>query len=362
MSFLRYLPGRVGDLAHCLECARDRFLYTGTERAALLKMWKELLSNGSASCPVIEDPSRPPTDRIRYFAFVVFVTDECLVELLTKTPPYWGHYFLKVWNENRRFLLRQNEIALANSGTGLNMICLSSGSCNEAHHGRGTSEIAARIIDFQYWAHGGYRLKTWLIEAYKSIDREWAEGYGLRLWRDYGSHSSESGPGGNTPRRDTPLIYGCSDLEAAGRHGSTVSKLFIDVETKLYLRPLEQELVLCALSINADDELANYLHISTPTVRKRWEAIYDKVISTPSVRDILPGFSSIKRNSDGYSLGTSRGTERKRQLLNYFRYHIEELRPTRPPVSSIVYSQGIRASSKESVTQDMKSVDDMEFV
>jgi hypothetical protein len=67
------------------------------------------------------------------------------------------------------------------------------------------------------------------------------------------------------------------------------------------------------------EKLAESLSVSPWTIKKRWHAIYDRV--TDVDRDLLP--SSIAYGTHA----SSRGSERRRQLLNYLRQHLEELRP-----------------------------------
>ena len=66
------------------------------------------------------------------------------------------------------------------------------------------------------------------------------------------------------------------------------------------------------------ETLATSLSLSPWTVKKRWRAIYERVADID--RDLLPP-------SIAYGPTSSRGAERRRQLLNYLRQHVEELRP-----------------------------------
>jgi hypothetical protein len=67
------------------------------------------------------------------------------------------------------------------------------------------------------------------------------------------------------------------------------------------------------------EKLAASLSVSPWTVKKRWHAIYDRV--TDVDRELLP--PSIAYVADA----SSRGSERRRHLLNYLRQHPEEIRP-----------------------------------
>lgn len=67
------------------------------------------------------------------------------------------------------------------------------------------------------------------------------------------------------------------------------------------------------------DELAASLFISPWTVKKRWNAIYERVADVDREL-LLPLIANCAHVS-------SRGAERRRRLLYYLRQHLEELRP-----------------------------------
>lgn len=67
------------------------------------------------------------------------------------------------------------------------------------------------------------------------------------------------------------------------------------------------------------EKLATSLSVSPWTVKKRWHAIYDRVLDVD--RELLPPPIAYGAQA------SSRGEERRRYLLNYLRQHLEELRP-----------------------------------
>ena len=69
------------------------------------------------------------------------------------------------------------------------------------------------------------------------------------------------------------------------------------------------------------EELAASLSISPWTVKKRWQAIYERVADVDSEL-LLPPVANGAHVS-------ARGAERRRRLLYYLRQHFEELSPTR---------------------------------
>jgi hypothetical protein len=67
------------------------------------------------------------------------------------------------------------------------------------------------------------------------------------------------------------------------------------------------------------ENLATSLSISPWTVKKCWHAIYDRVTDVDG--ELLPPPIAYGAHA------SSRGTERRRHLLNYLRQHLEEIRP-----------------------------------
>ena len=120
-----------------------------------------------------------------------------------------------------------------------------------------------------------------------------------------------------------PHIVGVTrDLELKRQRdwgGSWVGSLFDYHPPMLGLNRSEQRLLSCALPGATDEQLAEQLGTSLPTVKKMWISIYSRV------EGCLPELIPDSRQSDIPAGG--RGREKRRHLLAYLREHPEELRP-----------------------------------
>jgi hypothetical protein len=73
---------------------------------------------------------------------------------------------------------------------------------------------------------------------------------------------------------------------------------------------------------DSDEEIARELGLSIAAVKKIWRRVHERVDDTD------PDLSVANENKPGFT----RGKEKRRNLIRYLRYHLEELRPTvRPP-------------------------------
>jgi hypothetical protein len=83
---------------------------------------------------------------------------------------------------------------------------------------------------------------------------------------------------------------------------------------KLELSATHREILRPALENKTDEEIAELACVSLSAVKKRWAAIYDHV----SARGVALGEPGCEGK---------RGAERRRLLLDYLRWHPEELNP-----------------------------------
>ncbi len=81
--------------------------------------------------------------------------------------------------------------------------------------------------------------------------------------------------------------------------------------------PAQQRLLAAALEGRSDREIATSLEVRVGTLRETWEAIYRRVEEIDSV--ILPSACDCR--------GGRRGSEKRRNVIEYCRQHREELRP-----------------------------------
>jgi DNA-binding CsgD family transcriptional regulator len=107
--------------------------------------------------------------------------------------------------------------------------------------------------------------------------------------------------------------------EALAHPGTNVAGLFIYTAPRFHFSRSQRALLQHALMGETCERVAASLSLSPWTVKKRWRAIYERVMDVDN--ELLPPPIAY-----GVHV-SSRGEERRRHLLNYLRQHLEELRP-----------------------------------
>jgi hypothetical protein len=101
--------------------------------------------------------------------------------------------------------------------------------------------------------------------------------------------------------------------------GSVAASLFQYQEPILGLRDSEKHLLAEALTRRSDSDLAKRMHLSPETVKKRWQALFEKIADTHP--ELLP--------VEGEDSSGSRGRQKRHRILAYVSSHPQELRPYR---------------------------------
>ena len=316
----KYRPARLEDLDQCLTCIRDQYTYTPDERVRLLAYWRRLLQTGAGNLAVIEDATAPSQERIIWFCCAAFVAPEYAQAMRDHLPPFLGKRGLRQWEAGRCPLLTRNQVAAANSGSGLHAVVLNSGPSPRILQSLELwNQLAAKVVDFGAYHLQGYRMSELLIEVYTPFTYDWCESGGLDLATDYTNRT--------TPEDESlaatggmPRLYHLTAERSQRRRGAVMGALFQYTDPCFFFTAIQQEFLLYALTGETDEEIARNLRIAPATVRKRWNGIYERIAD--SAPDALGQEAPPSR--DG------RGSERKRLLISYLRHHMEELRPLMP--------------------------------
>jgi hypothetical protein len=308
---LTFRPAMSADFNTCVRIIRDRFVYDEVAKAHLFRLWDEALASGSGRSAVIEDTG-PVGARIVGFGLSLFVSDEFVVETKTRLSPFIGRHIIELWARGHSPILPLDEIYRANDGPGLNVLVLHYGWAEE---GKGPEEIAPirqMLTQAFIGQHRGYRLKEFLQEIYGTEELDGVRITGVLLRTDYASFPTEI----SVPQSRRPYLVGITKREALEIPGSMALTIFLHTAPRLGLTTGERSLLRHALEGHTDEELADVLHVSVVTVKKRWEAIYDRVAGVEE-KLLLPTAPATGR----------RGVEKRRRLLVFLREHPEELRP-----------------------------------
>src|SRR5262249_2358828 len=256
------------------------------------------------------------------FSAILFVTDEFCSEARSKLPPYLGLELAQQYLSRELPVLNRVRIAQANAGAGLNVIVCFEGWAHDGLSAEQIVAVRAKQNEALRLGLSGYRVKEFLASPVGEDALEWMLNAGARVRRDYSNYFRNS-----TVFRPVfarrPCLVGLTKKEALAHPGSSVADLFIYTPPRFLFSRSQRVLLQLALRGETCDTLATSLSVSRWTVKKRWQAIYERVADVDS--ELLP--LSI---ADGLR-ASSRGTERRRHLLNYLRQHLEELRPYDPP-------------------------------
>jgi hypothetical protein len=310
------------DFADCYALHESLQLpYPKTSQHILPNMWQTLLSNGAMQLFLVEDRARPPGSRIVSFNATVFVTDEFCSEARSTLPPYLGIELARRYPTQQLPVLGRQQVTRANAGDGLNVIMCFEGLAKHGFSPEQLLAVRAKQTEAFHLALRGYRIKEFLANPIGREAARWMLDAGARLRRAYLNYFRKNRiPEPTSSQR--PYLLGLTKKEAFRHPGSNIAGLFIYTAPRFRFNLSQRVLLQHALMGETCEQLAASLSLSTWTVKKRWHAIYDRVADVDSA--LLP--SPI-----AYGVRVlSRGAERRRQLLNYLRQHLEELRPSGP--------------------------------
>lgn len=291
---------------------RDQYVYDEEAICSLLRLWRETLEGRSGTSAVVEDTDRLERSRIVAWGLSVFVSDSFMIDVKTRLPPYVGLHLLRRWSDGHSPILTLSEIRRANEGDGLNILAL--------HHGWLENTAPDQVIAAQQKLaesfnayHAGYKVKEFLHEVYGAESVRHYRNIGVLLRKEYADQPTPTPP---PPPGREPRLVGITREEALSRPGTLAMGIFLYAPPRFGFTNGERDLLQQALDGRTDEELAQVLHVSLATVKKRWEAVYDRVADVVESLT-LPTNVTIGR----------RGAEKRRRLLAYLREHPEELRP-----------------------------------
>jgi DNA-binding CsgD family transcriptional regulator len=314
--------GFVEDIDPCYALHRSLGLpYTAASWRVLPAMWRTLLLKGSMKLSLVEDRARPLGSRIVSFNAILFVTDEFCSQARSTLPPYLSVELARRYLSHQLPVLNHKQIATANARSGLNVAMCFEDRALDGFSPEQVLALRAKQSEALHLTLRGYRMKEFLAEQIGEENLQWMLDAGTRLRRDY----SDCFGKGNVSEPESwqrPWLVGLTKDEAFAHAGSNIASLFIFTAPRFHFSRSQRVLLQHALMGETCEKLAASLCLSPWTVKKRWHAIYERVSDVDN--ELLPPPIAYGPH------GTSRGVERRRQLLCYLRQHFEELRPFEP--------------------------------
>jgi hypothetical protein len=281
-------------------------------RARLPDIWIDLARAYRLNGTVTEDTAMP----VAAFGMSVFLEASFLDACLNTTEPGIASQVYRAVLQGRSPVLRVADIARANGGEGLDLLVLHYWQHDlDLSRPRAQALLAAGHAAFRL-AHEGFRIRRVFQEASTPEQAGFLRAGGFLEKRHYRASGEPGGPSDG-------WLMGLSRTDPQSRSiGTTVSFLFRDAEPRFGFSLTEQRLLHGCLLEGTDATSA--VDRSPNTVKKLWQSIYARVEAVnPEV--LRPG--GVRGDHDSQT----RGPEKRRHLLDYLRFHLEELRPHAPP-------------------------------
>jgi DNA-binding CsgD family transcriptional regulator len=318
---MRFRPGRAEDLDWCSRAVeRDGGLPAGATRG-LPAFWQRLIeTNSLAGFALLENDESPAGDHRAGFAMSAFARSEFVQSLWDRPVPYFVSALLEHERHGNSALLTFDEVRAANSGAGLHLVVL-----HTVFRHRDLAHAETRrlipVIGYAFFhAHAGYRLLSITAEYYGEQLRDFMQAGGYRVVDDFASEAR---------LRDSAfrpvLVRRLREDASLAPHDPAALHLFHPESPRFFFTPAEQRVLLQAVLGASDRRIAAELDLSTETIRTVWDSVYTRVSRTSAT--LLSGASG----EFGDVTSGARGTEKRRELLEYLRQHMEELRPVLRP-------------------------------
>lgn len=301
-------------IAHAGAAMRGRLAYREEALAGLGRAWRRLLRDDALNASVLETRAAGGAAVVAGFGASVFVTDGWAAQARGAKEPYLSAQTIRLELGGHSPILRPAAIARSNDAGGLNVLILHYGEGAQVP-AEGRAALRYRMFESLVETHRGYRIRQVLQEFWDELDLEYVlHGWG-RVVSDYASFFQRRGEA-LPPLGRRPHLVAITREECLANPGAIAAPLFVYTPPRLSLTRAEQRMLAHALLGRTDVELARGLRLALPTIKSRWRGIYNRVgFAAPELLPSAPGRSA-----------SSRGQEKRRQLLEYLRRHPEELR------------------------------------
>jgi DNA-binding CsgD family transcriptional regulator len=293
----------VGDLPQALELlARAGDGYGPSSPLTRLALISRLIQERALLLPLLEERSAESSARPASLVGVAMTgfVELAQIEAWVETPPaHLVDHVLEREEARDPLLLRPERVAAANAGEGMGLVFLGFRLAAPLDAASANTHIAAMFESFRLF-HAGHYCP---LAAHPPGETTRAEQslIGLRF-RPAGDGRSF-------------WLLEATQLAEAPFHPFIV--LLGRAAPKLGFSASEKEMLLHALLGYGDAEIAQELHISLETVKKRWRTVFERV-ADQSELEIFPHAEVSE---------AKRGPEKRGVLLAYLDAHLEELRP-----------------------------------
>jgi hypothetical protein len=281
---------------------------------ALVSLWQTLTADGSMRITLVEDQERSSEAAIQAIGASAFVAPGFAEKYWRDPQPNLAATIYEQVLNGQSPLLSLPEIREANSDQGLHLVMLHFALRNADLSEPQVQQVMVAVNAAFFFFYGGYRLNSATQEVYGRQAAEYMQAGGFHLLKSFKSSS------GNREGLEPHVLLLRKD-QVQPSVVNPLSFLFYPVPPRIHFAPTEQRVLELALLNESDAAISDTLSISLDAVKKTWRRIYQRAaLKAPH---LLGG-------DDGIAGNTSRGTEKRRYLLEYVRVHLEELRPHIP--------------------------------
>lgn len=309
-SVLMTRPLQVEDLGLLLDLLPPEYWSCNHLKGPLPEFWASLLDQRATDAFGVFAQTPDGREEIVSFGMSFFAAP-ALVEWVHRAgDSSLGDETLQRWLSGDQPYLNHEQVRLANSGAGLDLV-----SCwyGYRHDNLDANYAIQRHAETFISTYSGYRMREVIAVGYTKEARRILGNLGLQLRRSLPT------PEGTIV---SPFLMGLTAAEFPQQLGSMAAGFMRYTPPRLFLSDAEQALLRAALDGQRDQELARLLEVSIAAIKKRWLSIYGKA---------APVLGTGRESSSG----DHRGPEKKRRVLAYIRAHPEELRPVRRRKSDV---------------------------
>ena len=144
-SAFRFRRGSRADLPRCRELLPAGFKPPAEVQRRLIDLWDQLITTDASTFSVVEDIELTHPSSLVGFGLSVFVTEQFFSDFFNTPKPYVSTIFYQRLMTGDHVVLSPEELRRENSTTGLNVLVLHFGLCNEDVFDRRTAQVLAAV-------------------------------------------------------------------------------------------------------------------------------------------------------------------------------------------------------------------------
>ena len=299
IRFRRAQPADIPHCQHLITC--DRPMLSPANWRRFPALLSDLLARERILLVIIEEPA---TGRYRMCGGSAFVDAAFLAQALEHPTSSILDQALTAEALNGGIFLSPRRVAGENGKGELRLLNFLGVPDFTGLAGPDGNLMYATINEAWRFHHYGFQLREFYSESTHPQMAEFMRGMQCELARERAVNEGE-----------TARTFRFTREDALRKTGGNISFMFIAPLPRFGFSLPEQRLLEMVLMDYSDREISDRLGVTADAVKKRWRSIYDRVRGVEA--GLVPTGAS--------------GPDQRRQLLQYLRQHLEEIRPYQAP-------------------------------